>query len=183
VRVIQSEDGVLLVDDSIAEKPYTDENEIICWHVDHAHQRTVKGINFVSCLYHNQGISLPVGFELITKAETYTDPQDGKTKRRSTRTKNEIYRDLVQQAVKNQIPFRYVLNDICSGSHYMHLFCGHLIQGDIEFFGARHHEASIPDYISAGAIFCHCGDGSQHLIGQGDVHMLLGIGIHGVFLA
>lgn len=112
VRAIQSDDGVLLVDDSIAEKPYTDENEIICWHYDHAQQRTVKGINFVSCLYHNQGISLPVGFELITKTETYTDPKDGKAKRRSTRTKNEIYRDLVQQAVHNQIPVRYVLNDV-----------------------------------------------------------------------
>ena len=28
------------------------------------------------------------------------------------RTKNEIYRDLLQQAVKNQIPFEYALNDI-----------------------------------------------------------------------
>jgi hypothetical protein len=72
VRAKQSEDGVLLVDDSIAEKPYTDENEIICRHIDHAQQRTDKGINFVSCLYHNQGISFPVGFELITKTETST---------------------------------------------------------------------------------------------------------------
>ena len=24
--------GVLIIDDSTAEKPYTDENEIICWH-------------------------------------------------------------------------------------------------------------------------------------------------------
>ena len=26
---------VLIIDDSIAEKPYTDENDIICWHYDH----------------------------------------------------------------------------------------------------------------------------------------------------
>jgi hypothetical protein len=26
---------VLILDDSIAEKPYTDENDIICWHYDH----------------------------------------------------------------------------------------------------------------------------------------------------
>jgi hypothetical protein len=25
----------------------------------------MKGINFVTCLYHNQGLSLPVGFELV----------------------------------------------------------------------------------------------------------------------
>ena len=34
VREIQREDGVIIVDDSIAEKPYTDENDIICWHYD-----------------------------------------------------------------------------------------------------------------------------------------------------
>ena len=65
VRKIESADGVLIVDDSIAEKPYTDENDIICWHYDHSQQRNVKGINFVTCLYHSAGISLPVGFELI----------------------------------------------------------------------------------------------------------------------
>ena len=112
VRKIESEDGVAIVDDSIAEKPYTDENDIICWHYDHSHQRNVKGINFVTCLYHTQGVSLPVGFELVRKTERYTDPKSGKEKRRSKRTKNEMYRDLLQQAVKNQIPFKYALNDI-----------------------------------------------------------------------
>lgn len=32
VKKIQSEEGVLIIDDSIQEKPYTDENSIICWH-------------------------------------------------------------------------------------------------------------------------------------------------------
>jgi DDE superfamily endonuclease len=112
VREIESEEGVAIVDDSIAEKPYTDENDIICWHYDHSQQRTVKGINFVTCLYHNQGVSLPVGFELVRKTERYLDPKDGKEKRRANKTKNAMYRDLLQQAVKNQIPFQYVLNDI-----------------------------------------------------------------------
>ncbi len=112
VRQIESPEGVMIVDDSIAEKPYTDENEIICWHYDHAQQRLVKGIQFVTCLYHSQGVSLPVGFELVRKTERYTDPKDGKEKRRASKSKNEIYRDLLQQAVKNRIPFRYVVNDI-----------------------------------------------------------------------
>lgn len=112
VRKIESPEGVLIVDDSIAEKPYTDENEIICWHYDHSRQRNVKGINFVTCLYHNAGISLPVGFELIAKTEHYTDPKDGKEKRRSPKTKNEYYREMTQQAVHNQIQFKYVLNDV-----------------------------------------------------------------------
>ena len=112
VRKIEDENGVMIVDDSIAEKPYTDENDIICWHYDHSKQRNIKGINFVTCLYHNRGVSLPVGVELVQKTEHYTDPKSGKEKRRSNRTKNEMYRDLMQQAVQNQIPFKYALNDI-----------------------------------------------------------------------
>jgi len=112
VRKIEDEDGVLIVDDRIAEKPYTDENDIICWHYDHSQQRNIKGINFVTCLYYSLGVSLPVGFEIVTKTERYTDAKTGKEKRRSNRTKNEIYRDLVQQAQKNQIVFKYVLNAI-----------------------------------------------------------------------
>src|SRR5271157_124567 len=112
VRKIESESGVLIVDDSISEKPYTDENEIVCWHYDHSKQRAIKGINFVTCLYHNAGVSLPVGYELIAKTEPYIDKKDGKEKRRSPKTKNEYYREMVQQAVRNQILFKYVLNDI-----------------------------------------------------------------------
>jgi len=112
VRKIESDEGVMIVDDSIAEKPYTDENDIICWHYDHAQQRTVKGINFVTGLYHNRGVSLPVGFELVRKTERYRDPKTGKEKRRSDKTKNDMYRELLHQAVKNQILFKYALNDI-----------------------------------------------------------------------
>jgi len=112
VRHIQSDLGVMIVDNSISEKPYTDENDLVCWHYDHSHQRMVKGINFLSALYHSQGTSLPVGFALIAKTEHYIDKKDGKAKRRSSITKNDYYRQLLEQAVQNQIPFRYVLNDV-----------------------------------------------------------------------
>jgi len=72
----------------------------------------VKGINFVTCLYHNAGVSLPIGFELIAKTEHYTDPIDGKEKRRSPKTKNEYYREMSQQALRNKVVFKYVLNDV-----------------------------------------------------------------------
>jgi hypothetical protein len=112
VRAMQRDDGVIILDDSIAEKPYTDENEIICWHYDHAKGRSVKGINFVSALYHASGMSLPVGFSLIAKTEYSIDQKDGKQKRRSPKTKNEHYQELLRQAVRNQIPFQYVMNDV-----------------------------------------------------------------------
>ena len=112
VRAVQGDDGVLILDDSIAEKPYTDENDLVCWHYDHMHGRSVKGINFLTALYHRHNVSLPVGFALVTKTETYVDPKTEKIKRRSSVTKNELYRSLLRQAVHNQIPFEYVLNDV-----------------------------------------------------------------------
>jgi hypothetical protein len=111
VRSVQCEDGVIIVDDSIVEKPYTDENEIVCWHYDHAKGRTVKGINFITSLYVVDDVSLPVTFRLVAKTEPYIDKQ-GKPRRRSAVTKNEHYRAMLQQCVQNQIPFRYVLNDL-----------------------------------------------------------------------
>ena len=107
---MQSEAGVLIIDDSIAEKPFSDENDIVCWHYDHSKQTQVKGINFMTALYHSQNVSLPVGFTLIAKTEIYFG-KEGKAQRRSPVGKNESYRAMLQQAVTNQIPFRYVMND------------------------------------------------------------------------
>ena len=112
VRQVQSADGVLIIDDSIAEKPSTDENDIICWHYDHAQDRMVKGINFLTAVYHSHDVALPVGFTLIAKTEYYTDKKTGKPKRRSPIGKNEYCRTMLQQAVLNQLPFRYVLTDV-----------------------------------------------------------------------
>jgi hypothetical protein len=108
---VQSPDGVLILDDSIEEKPYTDENDLICWHWDHPKQRHVKGINFLTAFYATETVSLPVAFDLVTKTEFYIDPKSGKQKRRSTLTKNARYRMLLQICVHNQIQFRYILND------------------------------------------------------------------------
>jgi hypothetical protein len=131
VRAMQTDEGVMIVDDSISEKPYTDENDIICWHYDHSKDRMVKGINFISALYHSGGVSLPVGFSLIAKTEYYIDKKDGKRKRRSPVGKNEYYRTLLQQGVKNQIPFKYVLNDIWYGSAENMNFVKHTLNKDL----------------------------------------------------
>lgn len=112
VRQIERADGVIIVDDSIAEKPYTDENEIICWHFDHSKNRTVKGINFLTTLYYAQDVTLPVAFEIVSKTETYVDEKTGKEKRKSKHTKNERYRRMLQAIYQNKIPFAYVLNDL-----------------------------------------------------------------------
>jgi len=130
VRQVQSDDGVLIVDDSISEKPYTDENDIVCWHYDHKSGQTIKGINFVTALYHSNEVSLPVDYHLVEKTEFYTDKKTGKEKRRSPVTKNEVYRQLLQQAVCNQIPFRYVLNDVWFASAENMMFIKHELKRD-----------------------------------------------------
>ena len=122
--------GVLILDDSIAEKPYTDENDIICWHYDHTSGGTIKGINFMTALYHHQGISLPVGFILIAKTEAYVDAKTGQNKRRSPISKNEHYRTLIQQAANNQIAFRYVLSDVWFAAAENMIFIKHIVKRD-----------------------------------------------------
>ena len=112
VRKIEQADGVMIVDDSIEEKAYTDENEIICWHYDHAKGRNVKGINFLTSLYYAQGVALPVAFEIVSKTEKYIDQKTGQEKRRSKTTKNEHARHMLQAVHRNKIPFKYVLTDI-----------------------------------------------------------------------
>src|SRR5947207_9908047 len=127
VRAVEQEDGCLIVDDSIAEKPYTDENDIIAWHYDHAQGRTVKGINFLSALYHvpQLEVSLPVGFRLVRKTEQYVDKKDAKTRRRDPVSKNEHYQALLRQACKNQVLFRFVLNDVWYASADNMMFVKH----------------------------------------------------------
>jgi hypothetical protein len=112
VRKMQSVEGVMILDDSIEEKPYTDENEIICWHYDHSKGRSVKGINFITTLYYAQEIALPVAFEIVHKTEKYIDKKTGKEKRKSKTTKNEHARNMLQAVHKNKIPFQHVLADI-----------------------------------------------------------------------
>ncbi len=111
MRKVQSPDAVLIFDDSIEEKPYTDENEIICWHWDHSKNLSVKGINFMTGLYYSNNVSLPVTFQLVSKTETVIDKKTGKEKRKSKMTKNGYYRQMVAHCVHNQLEFTYILND------------------------------------------------------------------------
>ena len=115
VRRIESEQGLLVVDDSISEKPHSDANGLVCPHYDHCKDRFVNGINFVSLLYRSNGVQLPVGFELVfktlqcivkTRKECWPVRRCG-----SERTKNEMFRDLLRAAHRNAVKFALVLCD------------------------------------------------------------------------
>ncbi len=112
VREIESPDAVISLDDSISDKTYTDENDLICWHWSHSLGRNVKGIEFLTAFYTVGEVALPIAFDLVEKTENYVDAKTGQEKRRSPLTKNERYRMLLRVAIHNQVPFRYVLNDL-----------------------------------------------------------------------
>jgi hypothetical protein len=111
VRKVEGKDGVLIFDDTIQEKPHTDENEVMCWHYDHSKGRTVRGFNLLNCLYHVKGVSIPVAFELIKKPVEYCEIKTRKRKRASLVTKNELMREMVKVCVQNKLLFRFVLFD------------------------------------------------------------------------
>jgi hypothetical protein len=115
VRQHESEDACLIFDDSILHKPYTDENDIVCWHYDHTQGRNVKGINLLTSFYHTKSqdipLRIPISFEIISKPEKIYDAKTQKELRKSTVTKNELMRDMISQAIKNEVKFSYVLAD------------------------------------------------------------------------
>ena len=117
VRKHQTEDACLIFDDTIIEKPYTDENDMICWHWDHSKKKNVKGVNMLNAFYHtqtaemSQPLRIPVGFELILKTILFSVVKTKKQKRISPVTKNELMRTMIAQAIHNQLKFKYVLAD------------------------------------------------------------------------
>jgi len=117
VREVESNDGILIVDDTIEEKPHSTENELICWHWDHCQQRTVKGINILNFLYCGQSkngetVTLPVAFELIAKTEEYVDTKTQTKKKKSALTKNELMMERLRTLYfHNQLKFKYLVWD------------------------------------------------------------------------
>lgn len=111
VREIETDDGILVFDDTIEEKPWMDENELIAWHYDHCSGRNVKGINLLNCLYQANEIAIPVAFELISKPIRFCDLKTRQEKRMSEVTKNELVRAMLDTSIKNQLKFSWVLFD------------------------------------------------------------------------
>lgn len=111
LREIEQEDGILVFDDSISHKPYTDENPIVCWHYDHTKGKSVKGINLLTGIYvGKEDFSIPVVFDIVKKDLVREE------KKISSRSKNEMMRDCFDQVVKNEIKFKWVITDIWFGS-------------------------------------------------------------------
>jgi Transposase DDE domain len=116
VREHQNTDGCLIFDDTIIEKSFTDENDLISWHWDHSKHRSIKGINLLSAFYHTQTdkkdpLRIPIGFETIKKTVRFCDVKTKKEKRTSPISKNELMRQMIVQCIANGLIFKYILAD------------------------------------------------------------------------
>lgn len=118
VRQIESaEEGIIIFDDTIIEKPHTDENEIVCWHLGdgrspyHSKGRNVKGVAILNCLYQAGGHTLPIAFEIVRKNILYIDEKTQTLRRKSEVTKNELLKRMLKHCRQNQLKYKYVLTD------------------------------------------------------------------------
>lgn len=109
-ELAKEEAGLLVLDDTIIEKTYTDENGLVTVHYDHSKDRYVKGINLVSALLVLGSVVLPVAYELVVKT-LCCGIKDKKEAWRSEKTKNEMFRNMVSACVQNSLRFSYVLCD------------------------------------------------------------------------
>jgi hypothetical protein len=115
-KIEEDRGGVLIIDDTIEEKAYTDENEIICWHYSHSKGRSVKGVNLLSCLARYGDIALPIAYEPVHKDVLFCDVATRKVKRQSSISKNQMFRLMISQAITNKVKFEYILADIWFGA-------------------------------------------------------------------
>ena len=79
------------------------ENEIVSWHFDHSKNRTLKGINILNCVYHAQGMTLPVAYEIIRKPMVFKDGTPAG--RRGEVSKNELMRRMLKVCQQNRLEY------------------------------------------------------------------------------
>ena len=86
--LIVLEEGMLSVDDTVLDKPYSQEGktDLVGYFWSGLHGKAVKGINLVTLFYGEAGgLRVPVNFRVVDKAE-------GKTK-------NDLFREMVEEVL------------------------------------------------------------------------------------
>jgi len=114
LRNYENEDsGCIVIDDMMMHKPWTKTNDVVCWHYDHVSQRMEKGILMLNFHYTDDtGISIPLGYEIITKTEDKWSEKYKKSIKKSLFTKNEIMQDKLQILHNhNEVKYKYILFD------------------------------------------------------------------------
>ena len=73
----------------------------MCWHYDQTTGKNVKRVNILSALIQSGEFATPIASEWVKKMVTYGDPKTKKVQRTGDRSQNEIFRDLIDQSIKN----------------------------------------------------------------------------------
>jgi Transposase DDE domain len=78
--------GALSVDDTVLDKPYSHQMELVAYFWSGKHHATVKGLNLITLYYTDpQGRSLPVNYRVYDKAEN--------------KTKNDYFQDMLAEVL------------------------------------------------------------------------------------
>jgi putative transposase len=96
--LVEPERGLLVVDDTTLDKPYSRKMELVHRHWSGKHRRVVNGINLATLLWSKAEALVPTDFRV------YDKPRDGLTK-------NDHFRAMLKQAKERGFEPRYVLFD------------------------------------------------------------------------
>jgi putative transposase len=96
--LVEPEWGLLVVDDTTLDKPYSKKMELVHRHWSGKHHRVVSGINLTTLLWSDREALVPTDFRV------YDKPRDGLTK-------NDHFRVMLQMAKERGFEPRYVLFD------------------------------------------------------------------------
>jgi len=89
-RMVKHDKGVLVIDDSTLDKPYSHQIEMVTRHWSGKHHRVVQGINLISTIWTDGTAIIPVDFRI------YYPEKDGKNK-------NDHFRDV--KKLSNEVAF------------------------------------------------------------------------------
>lgn len=96
--LVAPERGLLVVDDTTLDKPYSKKMDLVHRHWSGKHHQVVKGINLTTLLWSDEQALVPTDFRI------YNKPNDGLTK-------NDHLRAMIQTARERGFAPRYVLFD------------------------------------------------------------------------
>lgn len=97
-KLIDKEDGFLILDDSVVAKPYSQKIELTKWQYSGNIHRVTRGINLMSMLWTKTDEHIPVDFRLYSKLT------DGKSK-------NDHFRDMALLSVHRRIKVKAYVFD------------------------------------------------------------------------
>ena len=91
---------------------------------------SVKAVNFITVLLEVGGMRLPCGLEFIRKGIWVMDKKTGNKKRKSSKTKNEIFREMLA-VCSRKMHFEYVLEDSWFSSIENMIYCKELLKNNL----------------------------------------------------